>query len=614
MAKTIYLTKSDFKKARECPTKLYYKKNKYPSRLDDDPYLAFLADGGFMVETMSRALFPEGDTIGDWANPEKAFEATQKAVNSGDGTWFEPTVIHDSFLIRIDILRRKGKTLELIEVKSSSIEPVDDVSSPFRGKRGGITSKWRPYLEDVTFQALVLENAFPGFKVIPYMCVVDKTKEAGPASTYDRFRMTPPPEGQPSWRAEFEYVGNESDLQDDNLLSFVNVTEEAEEIRDEVDEARHELAKSLSKGRVKKIATAPRYQCRNCEYRLKDKNAGKKSGFEECWGPLAKQEPHILDLFRVDLLGGKARDIPEEMAARGDVRFSAIPPNAFGEGVTAERQKVQIANREWAAPVLKATLLSHPYPLHFIDFEGSRIALPYHEKMRPYEQVGFQWSCHTIREPGGPIEHSEWLDNDHAFPNFAFAKSLKDLLGTDGTVYIWSPYELTMLRDVSDQMVKYGHSDPELSRWLSDFETSRGERVIDLCAMARKYYFHPEMKGSVSIKAVFPAVWRNNRAVRKLSCFDGASKGSEDPYKSLPALPVGDDEEVVREGTGAIRVYQDMMFGLAGQDPEKRAAYRKLLLQYCHLDTAAMVAIWWHWTQPKPKESPLRRLFRFPWS
>ncbi|MDF1813185.1 MAG: DUF2779 domain-containing protein [Verrucomicrobiales bacterium] len=613
MARSVYLTKSDFKKARECPTKLYYKKNKYPSRLDDDPYLAFLADGGFMVETMSRALFPEGDTIGDWSNPAKAHKASEKAIRSGDGTWFEPTILNDPYLIRIDILRREGNVLHLIEVKSSSIEPIEDVESPFRGKRGQITSKWKPYLEDVTFQALVLESAFPEFEVKPYLCVVDKTKDAGKSSTYDRFRMIPPAKGEPVWRAEFEYLGDEKDLKDEHLLAFVDVSKEVAEIRDEVDLARQDFAKSLSGGKVKKIEMPPRYKCRNCEYRIKDKKV-RKHGFEECWGPLAEQEPHILDLFRVDLLGGKARDIPQEMAERGDVRFSAIPADAFGEGVTAERQHIQIAGREWSAPVLKQSLLAHPYPLHFIDFEGSRIALPYHEKMRPYEQVGFQWSCHTIREPGGPIEHAEWLDDTEAFPNFQFAQSLKDLLGTEGTVYIWSPYELTMLRDVREQMVKYGYNDPDLAVWLEDFDAGRDDWVIDLCAMARKYYFHPEMKGSVSIKAVFPAVWRHNRDVRKLSCFKGVSRGSEDPYKSLPALPVGDDEEVVREGTGAIRVYQDMMFGLAGQNPEKRAAYRKLLLQYCHLDTAAMVAIWWHWTQPKRKETPLRKLFRFPWS
>ena len=46
---TMHLSKSDFKVARTCGTKLYYKKLRYPSKQDDDPYLEFLADGGYMV-------------------------------------------------------------------------------------------------------------------------------------------------------------------------------------------------------------------------------------------------------------------------------------------------------------------------------------------------------------------------------------------------------------------------------------------------------------------------------------------------------------------------------------------------------------------------------------
>ena len=44
-----YLSKSDFKVAQTCPTKLYYKKNKYPSQKDENEYLVLLADGGFMI-------------------------------------------------------------------------------------------------------------------------------------------------------------------------------------------------------------------------------------------------------------------------------------------------------------------------------------------------------------------------------------------------------------------------------------------------------------------------------------------------------------------------------------------------------------------------------------
>ena len=58
--------------------------------------------------------------------------------------------------------------------------------------------------------------------------------------------------------------------------------------------------------------------------------------------------------------------------------------------------------------------------------------------MRPYEQVAFQWSCHTIRQPNAQLEHFEWINVIDAFPNFQFAESLMENLRTEGTFLIWS--------------------------------------------------------------------------------------------------------------------------------------------------------------------------------
>ena len=60
----MYLSKSDFKVARTCATKLYYKKLGYPSVRDDDESLRFLADGGYMIEAIAKLLHPEGVEIG----------------------------------------------------------------------------------------------------------------------------------------------------------------------------------------------------------------------------------------------------------------------------------------------------------------------------------------------------------------------------------------------------------------------------------------------------------------------------------------------------------------------------------------------------------------------
>jgi hypothetical protein len=46
-----------------------------------------------------------------------------------------------------------------------------------------------------------------------------------------------------------------------------------------------------------------------------------------------------------------------------------------------------------------------------------------------------------------------------------------------------------------------------------------------------------------------------------------------------------------------MRVYQEMTFGRAKGDAALLESYKALLLQYCELDTKAMVFIWMHWQQ-----------------
>ena len=73
---TTYLSKSDFKVARTCATKLYYRKLGYPSMLDEDEYLQFLADGGYMIETIAKICYPQGIEIGFDKGPEQSAAET----------------------------------------------------------------------------------------------------------------------------------------------------------------------------------------------------------------------------------------------------------------------------------------------------------------------------------------------------------------------------------------------------------------------------------------------------------------------------------------------------------------------------------------------------------
>lgn len=598
----MFLTKNDFLVARTCPTKLYYKKLGYASLLDDDPYMEFLADGGFMVEAMAKLLFPDGREVDQWDEPMRAFQETRETLTGGDATLFEATVVHENLLTRVDILQRQGAALHVIEVKSSSFNSETDGPNPFRGKKGGIALEWREYLEDIAFQTVVLRRAFSELKVVPFLCIVDKAKSATENATFDDFRVRRSHGVGGLTKPSVEYLGHADGLRKQHVLAILEVTSEVDEIITDVAAAAEEFAKTLTPNPIQKIGPTIGQKCKKCEFRTESSDR-QANGFQECWGPLAEVQPHVLDLFRVDALGGKSRDVVAEMVAKNTALLTEVPSDAM-QGAYEARQSLQIEytknNREFISDKLPAILTTHPYPLYFIDFECSRIAVPYHAGMRPYEISAFQWSCNTISRPSGEVKHAGWLNADEAFPNFEFVRTLKSQIGEEGTVYIWSSYEIFVLREIRQQMISYGLNEPELVAWLDRLTTKDNPRVVDLLNLAKDHYFHPLMGGSLSIKYALRAAWASNNKLRAHPVFAKYAKTDEhgrmlDPYASLPALPIGEKEEVVREGTGAMRVYQEMMFGLVKKDATRREAYRKLLLQYCELDTLAMVFLWMHW-------------------
>jgi len=348
----VFLTKNDFIAARSCQTKLYYKKLGYPSLSDDDPYLEFLADGGYMVETMAKLLFPGGREFGQ-VEPERAFDETRTALGVGNGTFFEATVIHNNLLARVDILIRVDNTLRVIEVKSSLFDSNADGPNPFRGMKGGILSEWCEQLEDVTFQTVVLRRAFPGFQIVPNLCLVDKAKSATENVTFDKFRLCRP-NGSESRRPQVDYTGDVRRLQTEHVLIFLDVTSEVVELETEVAAAVDKLAITLRPNPILRIDPPIGQKCKACEYRLLDEG-GPPNGFRECWGALADAKPHVLDIYRVDLLGGKNRDVVAEMAATGKAHLNDVP-DACLQGTVASRQRLQLDGTRGAREIISEGL------------------------------------------------------------------------------------------------------------------------------------------------------------------------------------------------------------------------------------------------------------------
>lgn len=224
----------------------------------------------------------------------------------------------------------------------------------------------------------------------------------------------------------------------------------------------------------------------------------------------------------------------------------------------------------------------------------SRLALPYHAGMHPYGQVVFQWSCHTVETPGGTPIHSDWLNTVDIWPNESFVRELRKAIGDKGSVVTWSKFEASTLKEIARELKNFGCDDPELQNWIADV-TSR--RIVDLHNWACNDFCHPGMHGRTGIKPVLDALWSTDEGMRAQfeEWTELPADPSSDPYAALPALEICGIVQDVREGTGAVRAYEAMMYGLEKDDVETKSKWANLLRRYCELDTLSMVLVFEYW-------------------
>ena len=276
------------------------------------------------------------------------------------------------------------------------------------------------------------------------------------------------------------------------------------------------------------------------------------------------------------------------------------------------------------------------YPLHFIDFETSMVAIPFNKGRHPYEGVAFQFSHHVVYEDGRIEHRGQYLNTEPGvFPNYDFVRNLKRELEQDeGSVFRYAAHENTYLNLIYRQLIDDQENIPdreELCRFIRTITTSvngsatqwTGTRsMIDMCELVKRYYYDPATNGSNSIKQVLPAILNSSRFLKEkyIEPIYGAIGGIPslnyinwkwiefengrvlDPYKLLPKMfqdisekdfALLSDNDELRDGGAALTAYARMQF--EEMSDYERAEIRKALLQYCELDTLAMVMIYEGW-------------------
>jgi hypothetical protein len=648
MTKPRYLSKSRFKLGLECPTKLYYqdKPKIYANDKIDDPFLQALADGGFQVGALAQCYYPGGVEI-ETLDYEKAKNQTDELLKQENVVIFEAAVQVKNYFIRIDILEKKGNVLNLIEVKSKSVDP-ETFKDEWWDKKllkkniHKLKSDWRSYLYDVAFQTFVTRLAFPNYQVNPKLMCADLTKFTSVEGLNQKFllRKTDPK------RTKVELRGDVSPAAlGEPVLTALNVDEVVDLIISGKDKSldfeggfsafAEYLASHYEKDQ--KIKPEPDQKCKKCEFRTK--NTELKSGFNECWkNAFNLEDDELKKPFVFDVWNFKgAPKLMEEgtflMEEITQDKFEIKESDEWGLSMT-ERQWLQITKEiENDSSVyfdkdgLDQERLRWKYPLHMIDFETCMVAIPFNKNRHPYEQIAFQFSHHVIYADGR-VEHKDEYINTKLgfFPNFEFVRALKKALETDqGTIFRYSYHENSVLNQILDQLIESNEPDKEeLISWIKTVTIKKGDKkeeilwegeriMVDLCEMVKKYYFHPSTKGSNSIKFVLPAILKdsnylkekygqptyNSKNFKNKKWIEFDSEGKvKDPYKMLDGVFMdykGDEidrmfeDEVIGNGGAALMAYAMMQFTEMGDVERERI--REALLRYCELDTLAMVMI-----------------------
>jgi len=646
------LTKSRFVTALTCPTKLYYMANKsFVDTSIEDTFLEALAEGGFQVGELAKLYFPEGVEV-DSLDSELALKTTKKLLENDKVTIFEAAILHENCFIRVDILQKTGDQINLYEVKAKSFNSSQH--SAFLKKNGEPKAAWKDYLYDAAFQKWVCLKAFPHWTVSAHLMLADKAQKTSTSGLNQIFKIV---QNNGRKRVVVNELPSSSALSS-KILTAVNINDVCQNIYLSKDhglgreETFEQLVQRLSTAceEIKLISPIIGTKCASCEFTasLDEKESGKRDGRQHCFQNALNIESDIFarpNIFELWNFRGKDKLINEGKLLLEQLEDTDVNVVSAEVGLSnSERQFLQIQKAKSKDDTvyfddkgLLKEMQTWEYPLHFIDFETTMVAIPFGANQAPYEGIAFQFSHHTVEADGTVTHAGEFLSAEPGkFPNYDFVRSLRDqLIGDNGTIFRYSAHENTYLNLILEQLQKetYPAKDKhELIAFIksiaspsakSEDQWSPDREMVDLLELVKKYYFDPAAKGSNSIKHILPSVlrWSSFLQTKYSKPIYGAKNGIvsknfqdwswiqktpeglvKDPYDLLPKLFTGvthveerllTNGSELKNGGAALMAYAKMQF--EHMSDYERNELQAGLLKYCELDTLAMVMIYEAW-------------------
>lgn len=305
------------------------------------------------------------------------------------------------------------------------------------------------------------------------------------------------------------YVFDGTTLDLDALFKLHDVLEEAEEMLETIQELASEMQSVVATDIPPEIN--PGDHCKTpypCSY------------LDHCSNNIQLPDHGVDELFR---LTARRR---QELADENIIEIRDIP----SEFPLTKRQQIVrtavVEDREVINHKMLSKFDALERPIRHLDFETFSLAIPRFAGTRPYDAIPFLFSVHVERK-GTVAAHTDYLYQGSDDPRPVLVNQLIKAVGNSGTICTFGSYERRVVNGLIEAI-------PDREDELRAID----ERLFDFLPLIRLAYYHPDLRGSFSLKSVFPVLCPD-QGYGDLAIADGQFAA----FQYLKALQTNDTEE-----------------------------------------------------------------------
>jgi len=497
---------------------------------------------------------------------------------------FEYTLEHDSLFSFLDIYQEDEDHIRIIEVKATTSKKFDEASFYF--KRGKDKNHMFECIGEIYYPYHIHHQDVSKNYLDKYQNMLDKDHKIGEYVydiAYQRFIIdhvlhTNKKVSYFLAILNHEYVFDGSydlmhqPIYTDEIIRLVDVTEITKEMMPRLSYDVSEVLKRVDLLSVEKVNIGKHcfyHKDKECPFvpicfkdvpkedsilTYLDRHHGyvyeKKGDKQDIWELLNEGHVHALDLEDA-LLEPSHYDAPNRIIK------NTIQKETIQYYMDQKKEKPYLNHRN-----IQLILDTIKYPIYHLDFESFPAPLPRFKGEIPYMQSLFQYSIHIEHAPGVCDQHQDhlgFLAHNHQDQRRALVESmLNDIKEDDGTIIVWNDsFEKTRIKELAGLFPEYQERLLDIHDRIYDLmKVVKGDKEIQGESMMN--YYHRQMQGSFSIKKVLPLF-----------------------------SPLNHQDLDVKHGGEAMEVYANF----PNYDKKTFEEKYKALIEYCKLDTYAMVEI-----------------------